>query len=211
MSVEIDEKRFTRLFAAGGNQNVLITLNIKGDSKAKSVPVLAHDMQRDAMTDRILHVDFLKIDMKEEIKTKVTIVLTGESQGVKLDGGILVQPMRQLEIKCLPADIPDKITVDVSALKINESIHVADIVPPKGVAILTPKDEAVAIVTMPTKEEEVAPAAAAVTAEGVPAEGAPAAEGAAAAGAAPAEADGKAKSAPAEGEAKAKAAPKEKK
>lgn len=182
--LEVDSKKITSVFSAGANQNVLITLKIKGEGKDKqTIQVLAHDVQKDPMKDTIMHVDFLKVNMEEEIKTKVSIVLVGEPTGVKLDGGILVHSLRQLEVKCLPGEIPDKISVDVSALKINESIHVSEIVLPKGVTILTSKEDAVAIVTSPTKEEEVAPVVeAAVTAEGaaVPAAGAPAAEGAAA-------------------------------
>jgi len=206
VSLEVDAKKLSVLFSAGSNKNVLINLKIDGGKKTMDFPVLAHDIQVNSMNDKITHVDFLKINMEEEIKTKVSISVIGESSGVKLDGGILVQAMRQLEVKCLPGDIPGKIEVDVSALKIGDSIHVGDIKPPKGVSIVTPKDEVVVTVTMPTKEEEVAPAAAAAV-EGAPVEGAPAEGAVPAEGAAPADAakQEKGKEKAGEGDAKAKA------
>ncbi len=159
ISVEVDKKSFSLLFAKGANKNALISLAVKDAKGSQTIPVLAHDLQADFMTDQVIHVDFLKINMQEEIKAKIAIEFIGEPEGVKLEGGILVHSLRQLEVKCLPGNIPDKITVDVSPLKIGESIHVLDVVAPQGVTIITPKDEPVAIVSAPT-EEEVAPAAA---------------------------------------------------
>ncbi|MCX5750013.1 MAG: 50S ribosomal protein L25 [Candidatus Saganbacteria bacterium] len=184
LSVEVDAKKMSTLFGAGSNKNVLITLKVHDGKKLSDFPVLAHEIQTNALNDNISHIDFLRINMKEEIKTKVSVISIGEATGVKLDGGILVQALRQIEVKCLPADIPGKIEIDVTALKIGDSIHVGDITPPKGVTITSTRDDVVITVTMPTKEEEVAPVAAAVvegvvTEEGaVPAEGAAAVEGA---------------------------------
>ncbi len=207
VQIEVDKKRVSSFFSKGANKNALISLNVKNAGKTQTIPVLPHDMQIDPMTDQIMHIDFLKINMEEEIRTKISISFVGEPQGVKLDGGILVHSLRQLEIKCLPGNIPDKITVDVSSLNIGQSLKVSDIVPPSGITIVTPKDEPVAIVTQPSKDEE--PVVAAAAAEGAVAEAG--AEGAAAAGAegaaaAPAAgaADAKAKAAPAD-DAKAKA------
>lgn len=179
LNIEVDRKKFSSLFSKGANKNALISLVVKDQKGSQSIPVLAHDLQTDFMTDQVMHIDFLKINMQEEIRTKVAIEFVGEPEGVKLEGGILVHSMRQLEVKCLPGNIPDKIKVDVSPLKIGESIHVSGIVPPQGVTILTPKDEPVAIVSSPT-EEEAAPAATADAASiEVGAAEAPAAEAAA--------------------------------
>jgi large subunit ribosomal protein L25 len=178
ISIEVDRKRFSSLFAKGANKNALISLIVKDSKGSQNLPVLAHDLQTDFMTDQVIHIDFLKINMQEEIKTKVSIEFVGEPEGVKLEGGILVHSLRQLEVKCLPGSIPSKITVDVSPLKIGESIHVSGIVPPQGVTILTPKDEPVAIVSSPT-EEEAAPVAEAAALEVGAAGEQPAAEAAA--------------------------------
>jgi large subunit ribosomal protein L25 len=182
VSVSVNGKDFLRLIKGSSGKNVIITLNVKGGGKKdESLPVLAHEIQMDAMSDKMLHIDFLKIVMEEEIKTKVPVVLTGESEGVKLDGGILIQALRLLEVRCLPANIPDRIEVDVTKLHIGESIHVKDLVPPKGVVIISSPEDSVVMIAAPAKEEEVAAAAAAV--EGAPVEvGAvvPGAEGSAA-------------------------------
>jgi large subunit ribosomal protein L25 len=201
ISIEVDRKRVSSLFAKGANKNALISLIVKDSKGSQNLPVLAHDLQTDFMTDQVIHIDFLKINMQEEIKTKVSIEFVGEPEGVKLEGGILVHSLRQLEVKCLPGSIPGKITVDVSPLKIGESIHVSGIVPPQGVTILTPKDEPVAIVSSPT-EEEAAPVAEAAALEVGAAGEQPVAE-AAAAGEQPA-ADAKGKP-PAAEDAKPKA------
>ncbi len=172
VSIQLNSKKLSSIFNIGSNKNVIINLDVKG---SESIPVLAHEIQVDPITDKIMHIDFVKIDMQNEIKTKVPLVFVGEAEGVKLDGGILVQAMRNIEIKCLPGDIPDKIEVNVSPLKIGDSIHVGNLVPPKGVTIISSKDDAVVTVSMPTKEEEVTPAAE----QAVAVEAAPAADGAA--------------------------------
>lgn len=201
ISIEVEKKTFAALFSKGANKNALISLIVKDKKGSQTIPVLAHDLQADFMTDQVVHIDFLKINMQEEIKTKVAIEFTGEPEGVKLEGGILVHALRQLEVKCLPGNIPGKITVDVSSLKIGESIHVSGIIPPQGVTIITPKDEPVAIVSAPA-EEEVAPVAATeVAAVEVGAADQPAAEPAAGAAPAPADAKGK-QAAPADAKSK---------
>lgn len=155
--IQIDGRNFIKLFGKNLGKNQIISLNIKKESEVISFPVLAHDFQLDPILDNIMHVDFLKIAMEEEIRTKIPVAIVGEAQGVKLDGGILFQALRSIEVKCLPADIPDKIEVDVSLLKIGNSIHVSDVIAPKGVSIITAKNESIVTVTSPTKEEEEAP------------------------------------------------------
>ena len=112
--------------------------------------------------------------MEEAIKTKVPIRIIGQSAGVK-EGGILVQGLRDVEIKCLPTEIPEQLEIDVSELKMGNSFHISDLKMPKGVEILTGRDEMVVTISAPTKEEVVTPtveAAALPTAEAGPAEAA---------------------------------------
>ena len=138
--------------------------------------------------------------MEEEIKTKVPVILIGESVGVKLDGGILVHGLRKVEVKCLPANIPDKFEIDVSALKIGGGLHVSDLKPEKEVTIVTAPTEILVTIAAPTKEEVVAAPLAApeVTGQAVP----PTAPGAAPAAGAAAVPAGK-EAAPAKGAAPA--------
>ncbi|MFA5104062.1 MAG: 50S ribosomal protein L25 [Candidatus Margulisiibacteriota bacterium] len=190
INIEVDKNKYTSLFTKGTNKNALISLVVKDAKKPLTISVLAHNLQVDFMTDQVIHIDFLKINMQEEIKTKVAIEFIGESEGVKLEGGILVHSLRQLEVKCLPGNIPDKITVDVSPLKIGESIKVSDIILPQGVTVITPKDEPVAIVSAPA-EEEAAPVAATEVAVEVGAADQAAGEPGAGGDAVPADAKGK--------------------
>ena len=119
--------------------------------------------------------------MAEEIKIKVSVVLHGEAIGVKLDGGILVHGLREVEIKCLPENIPDKFDVDVSQMKIGAALHVSDLKIEKGITILTLPTEILVSISAPAKEEEVI---APLEAPEVTGQVAPPAAGAAAPGAA---------------------------
>lgn len=191
--VLVDGKKFKKLISQKAGKNVIINLKID----TKSLPVLAHDIQINAINDKILHIDFYQVNMKEEIKTRVPVVLKGESQGVKLDGGILVHGIRDVEIKCLPNNIPDKFEIDVTPLKIGNSLHVSDLKLAKDITVLTLPTEILVSISAPSKEEEVvAPITAPeVTGQTVPVAGAvPAAPGAA-----PAAAPAKGAAAPAKG------------
>jgi large subunit ribosomal protein L25 len=99
----------------------------------------------------------MHIVMDEAIKARIPVELVGLPFGVKEEGGVLVHGLREIEVKCLPGDIPDKFEIDVSALKINESLHVSDLEVSKKVEILALQTEMIATVSPPTKEEEVAP------------------------------------------------------
>lgn len=185
LAIEIDYKKFAKIISSKAGRNVIITLNISSDGKSQSIPVLTHDVQINPINDRIIHVDFYKVKMEEEIKTKIRVILTGESIGVKLDGGILVHGLREIEIKCLPANIPDQFVIDVSSLKIGNSMHVSDLKIEKGITVVTLPTEILVTIAAPSKEEEVAAPITApeVTGQAVPAAGVPGVAGAPAAAA----------------------------
>jgi len=153
--------------------------------------VLVKDYQQDHLSGRIVHLDFYEFEKGKALKTRVPVRLTGAPVGVK-EGGILETLMRELEVECLPKDLPEVITFDISQLALNHSIHVRDLPLPEGVKPLNSPEQVVCVVAVRKAEEEAKPAEA-VAAEGELAEG-EAAEGAAAEGAA-------AEGAAAEGEA----------
>ncbi len=201
--LEIDSKKFMKILSSKAGRNVIITLNITGNDKKQSIPVLTHEVQTDPISDNIIHVDFYKIKMEEEIRTKVPVILMGEPIGVKLDEGILVHGLREIEIKCLPTNIPDKFEADISKLKIGNNLHVSDLKVEKGVTLVTQASEIIATVAAPAKEEvEAAP----ITAPEVTGQAVPIAEGAAAPGAPAGKEAAPAKGAPATA-AKGAAAP----
>jgi len=163
-----------KVLRSEAGQNLIFTLKLSEDGKAKSIPVITYGVQRNPLTDEIIHVDLKHVVMDEAIKAKVPVELIGLPIGVKEGGGVLVHGLRDIEVKCLPGDIPDRFEIDVSALEINHSLHVSDLKISKKVEVLVLPEEMVATVSPPTKEEEVVPppltpeeeAAAAAAAEG---------------------------------------------
>lgn len=117
----IDTKEVFRLLSSESN-----LFDIKIDNK-KARKCIIKEFQFDPVTQDILHLDIMGVKLKEKIHTSVPIHLTGEAIGVKAEGGTLSQSLRELEISCLPLDIPDHVTVDVTELKVGESIHVKDL------------------------------------------------------------------------------------
>lgn len=167
LSIAVPGKIFSKAIASAASSNVIINLKVG----TETYPVITQEVQTDPTTDQVLHIDFLLIRMDEAIKAKVHIELKGIPIGVKDDGGILVQTLRELEIKCLPDKIPGKIELDVTALKIGDGFSVSDLKGYEGIEFLTPANEPIVHVEEPAKEEEVAPTVAPV--EGaVPVEGA---------------------------------------
>ncbi|MDD5428407.1 MAG: 50S ribosomal protein L25 [Candidatus Omnitrophica bacterium] len=146
-------------------ENVIITLKISGEDAAKDKTVVIKEIQREPIKDQILHVDFNEISLTETLKVNVPLVSHGDPVGVKVDGGILEHIIRELQVECLPTAIPEKIEVDVTNLKINETIHVKDVKTPEGVKILNDAELIVMIVKPPKAEVPVAEAAAEGAAE----------------------------------------------
>ena len=154
ISIAVDRKNFIKkILESDAGMNAIVSLKVAG---GMGIPVLTHVVQRDPLTDEILHIDFRRIVMDEAIKTKVPVELTGIPLGVKDDGGVLVQGLREIEVECLPTDIPDKYAIDVTALKIGDSLHVQDLAKVAKVKVLTNPSEMIANCSPPTKEEEVA-------------------------------------------------------
>ncbi len=165
----VDPKELSKTLQTEAGENVLIDLDIrKGDQSDRRV-VMLKDLQIDPMERAILHADFYEVTMDVMVTVEIPIHLTGKAEGVKV-GGILEQVRRSLEIQCLPGDIPKSIEVDVSALKIGDSIHVREIQLEK-VKILSDPGMTVATVVPPVAEEKK-------VVEEVPAEGAEAVEAA---------------------------------
>ena len=144
---------------------------LKSDQKiVDGQMVLIKSRQRDPITDEVILVDFMAVKMDEKIKVRVPVILIGKSKGV-VEGGLLQQPNRTLNVRCLPNSIPTKIEADITKLDINDSLHVSDIQLPEGVVVVGTVDYTLAVVVPPEKEEVVAapvagaPAAAAVQPE----------------------------------------------
>jgi large subunit ribosomal protein L25 len=198
LPISVDPGKLRSALSGEARFNTLLTLKIEGDGKDRLV--LLKDHQADPVDQtRLLHADFLEVRMDEKIRVELPVVLQGKPVGVT-EGGILQQNTRFLQVYCFPNRIPKQIDVEVSHLKIAQSIHVADLKMPEGAELKFGTNFTIAVVAIPEKEEVVVAPVAAVGAEGAPA-AAPGAPGAsaAAAGAAPAAGKEGAPAAPAKG------------
>lgn len=149
--IEIDEKEFYRAFKTAGESSIV---NLVVDGKAQ--PVIIHDVQNHYLTGQPIHADFLAVDMTEKIKVNIPLQFVGESLAVKSLGGTLVKNLSEVEVECLPAELPHQIEVDISALAtFDDAIRVSDLKISGKVEILTNLQETVVNVAPPRSEEEM--------------------------------------------------------
>jgi len=171
--IELEYEDFHNAMRGISGENLLINLSVDGTTTGKKA--LIRDVQRDPVDGSLLHIDFMHISMTEKIRVEVPIVLEGTPVGVKDFGGIISWVIRHVEISCLPTDIPEKITFDVSEMKIHDSIHIKDF-QLENVEILENPEQTVASIVPPTVIKEEVVAAEGEEAEVAEGEAAPAAE-----------------------------------
>lgn len=149
LPILLDYRQASRSLA-GVSSSHLIDLMVDG----QKIPVLVRERQHHPITGNLLHIDFLAVSMTEALRTFVPLELEGEAPAVKDYGGVLVIGLEEIEVECLPKDLPEKITVDLSKLeKIGDGIYVKDLAMPSGVEVLSDGDEMVALITAPEGEE----------------------------------------------------------
>lgn len=154
-AIKVERRSYERIMRHHRGETVLFHINVlEGDKKLRDYSVIVKEEQHDPVSDQVLHIDFHRISLTEKIEIKVAIAAKGEPVGVKKDGGSLEHVMWELEIKCLPTQIPQHINVDVSHLEVNQSIHVKDLVLPMGVTTKQDMD-AIVFTVVPKREEEV--------------------------------------------------------
>jgi large subunit ribosomal protein L25 len=127
--------------------------DLKGDPKVEGRTVLVKELQREPVRRQIIHADFFEIDITQKLHVSVPLHLEGTAPGVAM-GGVLEHSLREVELLCLPNAIPDEILVDVSALEMNESIHLGDVPLPGGVEMVSDATLSVVMVAVPKAEEE---------------------------------------------------------
>ncbi len=153
VSIFVDLPDFLSVVHGEAGTNVILELDIQNAPQVKGKQTaIIKDIQRDPIKGTVLHIDFMKISMAEEIQATIPIVLVGESAGVKL-GGVLQHSIREVNIKSLPKNLPDQFEVDVTALEIGDNIHVSDLRTFEGVEILDDPEEILVSVVPPTKVE----------------------------------------------------------
>jgi large subunit ribosomal protein L25 len=168
VAVELDPKHISKILFSETGHNTIFDVDLGDKSPVKAMIV---DWQREPIKDKLIHIDLKRIAMDKALKVSVRVKLLGVPVGVKTHGGILDQVLREVEIECLPADIPSHIDVDVSNLDLHEVLRVSDLPHSDKIKYLDAEDATVAHVV--SIREEVAPAAeaeAAAAAAGTPAE-----------------------------------------
>ncbi len=198
--LSVDTPEFVRLLKVVSGRAVLIELQQTG--KAEKALSFLQEIQRDPITDKYLHLDLQEVKADEKFEIRVPVMAVGEAFGVKNQSGVLEINAHLLRVRCLPKDLPELVNVDVSELKVGETIKVSELKPIPGVEFLESKGQPIVSCVEPVAEI-VQEAAAATPADGAAAPAAGAAP--AAAGAAPAAGDAKAGAAPAKAGAPAAA------
>jgi large subunit ribosomal protein L25 len=146
----LNSGEFEKTFRKAG-ESTIIEVEVVGE---KTFPVLIHDVQYHVLTSKPIHVDFFAINMTEKLKTKIALEFIGESKAIKAGGGVLVKSMTEVEVECLPNDLPHNIEVDISKLEnFTDSIQVKDLKVNSKVTILANPEEVIAKVQPPRDVE----------------------------------------------------------
>jgi large subunit ribosomal protein L25 len=163
INLEVNSRQLSTVLAHAASENILLELEIiDGDNKRNSLAMI-QEVQHHPLQREILHIDFHAVSATEKITAEVPIEAVGEPVGVKTNNGLLAHILRNLEVECLPGDLPERIRVDVSNLDINDSIHVKELQLPPGVEAITDGElTVVAVSAARVEEEEAAEAAGAV-------------------------------------------------
>ena len=149
MAIQVEGKELQRVLAQARGGTRLITLHVDGQTHL----ALIREVQREPIRREILHVDFQAVEMTEKIRVEVPVVFVGASPAVERGEGILVHGLTHVEIECLPKDLIEAITVDLSRLdRVDAAIHVRDLQVPPGITVVSDPDELIALVTAPAAE-----------------------------------------------------------
>jgi large subunit ribosomal protein L25 len=152
-SLWVDSLAFKKIFAEAG-ENTVIELDIEG---GKKLNVLVHEVQTEPMSGSFSHIDFFQVRMDEKIETQIPLEFVGESPAVKALGGVLIKSMDEVEVSCLPMDLPSKIEVNLDDIKtFDDHLKVKDLKVSEKVKILSDGDTVVALVEPPRTDEELA-------------------------------------------------------
>src|SRR6202795_964426 len=167
LTVTLDPRQVTRILHSATGHNTIFDLAVEGGERTKAMIV---DWQYEPIKSHLLHIDLKRIAMERALRVNVPIVLHGVPLGVKTEGGILEQMLREVEIECLPGDIPSHIDVDVSELTFGKVLRVSDLPHNPKLKFLTEANQPVAHVTSVKEEVVATPEAVAAEAGAVPAE-----------------------------------------
>lgn len=156
--VSVPSIAFAKIFSIAGETSTIVLELQDEKGESKKIDVLIHDLQKDPIKDKVIHIDFLAIDMNKPIEVSVPLEFIGLAQAEKDGLGTLVKVIYEVEVKALPRDIPHKIEIDVTPIAtLEDQIKVKDIPLPQGVSLITDEEEVVALVTEAKEEKEEVP------------------------------------------------------
>ncbi|MFM7214554.1 MAG: 50S ribosomal protein L25 [Verrucomicrobiota bacterium] len=150
-NLEIDAKQFEELVHKAHTEIVLVDLTVEGDAKPARL-ALVQDVQHHPLSGKVLHLDLHEVKADEKVSIEVPVEAVGVPDGVKNGGGTLEHVRFRIRVRCLPKDLPEQINVDVTHLKVGETLHIGEIVPPSGVELLGDKKIPVLAVAAPVTE-----------------------------------------------------------
>jgi len=155
VAIAVSPKELGKILHSKGGQNTIFNLAVTG---GENTPVMIVDWQKDPIKDHLLHVDLKRIDLSKRLIVKIPVHTVGEPEGVKLQGGLHELITREIEVECLPDEIPEHFTVDVSALTIGQSVRAGEIPMPGSLKLISPAESVISHVIMMKAEVVETPA-----------------------------------------------------
>jgi large subunit ribosomal protein L25 len=152
IALKVDAKRLREVLGPTGTGHHLLTVKVEGNGQ-QSLTAVVKEVQRNPLTGRFVNIDFQNVSLTERITANLPIVLTGAPAGAK-DGGVLEHHLHEVAIECQAQHLPERIAVDISEMKIHDSLYVRDLPVPSDVTIMNEGDEMIATVTPPRLVEE---------------------------------------------------------
>jgi large subunit ribosomal protein L25 len=151
VALTLDKKDLFSILKSETGENTLFRVSYNSEKR----DAMIKELQVNPVSDELLHVDLIQIVMDKVIRVAVPIVLVGEAVGVKAEGGFVDFSSREIEVECLPKNIPEHIEVDISALHLHQSVRIDEIDPPEGAKITSDPESVIVLIQAPAKEEEV--------------------------------------------------------
>jgi len=148
LPLAVDKKELLAILKSESGENTLFKVGF--DSEL--LDVMIKDLQTDPVTDDLLHVDLIRISMDKALRVSVSVLLKGEPVGVKAEGGFVDFITRQLDIECLPKDIPESLELDISSLHLHQAAKASDLVPPEGVKVISDPGTVLVLIALPKEE-----------------------------------------------------------
>jgi large subunit ribosomal protein L25 len=156
-SVAVESTRIREVLQLESGKNTVLTLTIGGGEQKRAVMI--RELQRDPVTHRVVHVDFIRVDPTKPVVVQIPVRLEGVPEGVKNEGGILDFVHREVQVQCLPGDIPEHVDIDVSALHLNQHVSVRDIAVASNIQVLDDPEAIIGVVVASKAEVAAAEAA----------------------------------------------------